>query len=88
MTLTPETEAKLIRFATSRGLAPDEALEELLDEAQGEHAPKVDTRTPREKELDAVRAEQKARYRAKQEKLVADTLEGRRLKGQAEEKVA
>lgn len=31
ITLTPENEAKLIRFATSRGLAPEEALDELLD---------------------------------------------------------
>lgn len=31
ITLNPETEAKLIRFATSRGLAPDMALDELLD---------------------------------------------------------
>lgn len=30
ITLTPETEAKLIRFATSRGLAPEEALDEIV----------------------------------------------------------
>ncbi len=37
MTLTierPETEARLIRFATSRGISPLEALDELLDEAE------------------------------------------------------
>jgi hypothetical protein len=37
MTLTiekPETEARLIRFATSRGISPLEALDELLDEVK------------------------------------------------------
>ncbi|WP_395091479.1 hypothetical protein, partial [Armatimonas sp.] len=37
MTLTiekPETEARLIRFATSRGISPLEALDELLDEVE------------------------------------------------------
>jgi hypothetical protein len=32
----PETEARLIRFATSRGLTPLDALDELLDEVEGE----------------------------------------------------
>jgi hypothetical protein len=50
--------------------------------------PEVDTRTPREKEIDDFREEQKARYRAKQEKLIADTLEDRRLRAQAGEKAA
>ena len=35
--LTPETEAKLIRFATSRGLAPKEALDIALDELLDEN---------------------------------------------------
>jgi hypothetical protein len=30
----PETEARLIRFATSRGLSPLEAIDELLDEVE------------------------------------------------------
>lgn len=37
MTLTiekPETEARLIRFATLRGISPLEALDELLDEVK------------------------------------------------------
>jgi hypothetical protein len=37
MTLTiekPETKAHLIRFATSRGISPLEALDELLDEVK------------------------------------------------------
>lgn len=33
----PETEARFIRFATLRGLTPDEALDELLDEIEEEN---------------------------------------------------
>ena len=36
LTLAPETEARLLRFATSRGLAPEKALEELLDAVEEE----------------------------------------------------
>lgn len=32
----PETEARLIRFATARGLSPLDALDELLDEVEEE----------------------------------------------------
>lgn len=44
MTLTiekPETEARLIRFATSRGISPLEALDELLDEAEENVSPEL-----------------------------------------------
>lgn len=42
ITLTPETEAKLIRFATSRGLAPKEALDIALDELLDENEEQED----------------------------------------------
>lgn len=32
----PETEARLMRYATSRGISPVEALDELLDEVEEE----------------------------------------------------
>ena len=44
MTLTienPETEARLIRFATSRGISPLEALDELLDEVEEDFVPEL-----------------------------------------------
>jgi hypothetical protein len=44
MTLTiekPETEARLIRFATSRGISPLEALDELLDEVEENAIPEL-----------------------------------------------
>lgn len=39
----PETEARLRRFATTRGLSPQEALDELLDEAEEEQESSLDT---------------------------------------------
>ncbi|WP_309719701.1 hypothetical protein [Armatimonas sp.] len=39
----PETEARLHRFATTRGLSPQEALDELLDGAEEEQESSLDT---------------------------------------------
>ena len=39
----PETEARLRRFATTRGLSLQEALDELLDEAEEEQESSLDT---------------------------------------------
>lgn len=39
----PETEARLIRFASSRGLSPLDALDELLDEVEGAEAEDLST---------------------------------------------
>jgi hypothetical protein len=46
MTLTierPETEARFLRFASSRGLSPLDALDELLDEVEEEQEPDLST---------------------------------------------
>lgn len=47
------------------------------------HTVPLDTRTPREKALDDYRAEQKAIWRARDEKLRQGVIEGRKLKEQA-----
>lgn len=44
--------------------------------------PEIDTRTPREKEIDALLAKEKAAWRTREEKLITQAREARRLRDQ------